>query len=36
MDSDRGHYLHAQKEALALLHWMRRFADAFLPKEGES
>jgi CRISPR-associated protein Cmr5 len=36
MDSDRNCYLQAQQEALALLQWMRRFADAFLPKEGES
>jgi CRISPR-associated protein Cmr5 len=36
MDSDRNRYLQAQQEALALLQWMRRFADAFLPKEGES
>jgi len=27
-------YQQAQYEALALLNWMKKFADAFLPKEG--
>jgi len=35
MVGDKTTYLHAQQEALALLAWMRKFADAYLPK-GES
>lgn len=33
MAADRQQYFEAQQEALALLHWMKRFADAYLPKE---
>jgi CRISPR-associated protein Cmr5 len=29
-------YQHAQQEALALLNWMKQFADAFLPKEDQT
>lgn len=35
MAGDRASYLRAQREALALLVWMSKFADAYLPKGGE-
>ena len=35
MSGDRAKYLRAQREALALLVWMKKFADAYLPKGGE-
>ena len=34
MDNDRSKYLQAQDEALKLLVWMTKFADAYLPKSG--
>ncbi len=34
MDNDRSKYLQAQDEALKLLVWMKKFADAYLPKSG--
>jgi CRISPR-associated protein Cmr5 len=34
IDNDRSQYLHAQDEALKLLVWMKKFADAYLPKPG--
>ncbi len=33
-DSDSIAYRRAQAEVLALLDWMKKFADAFLPSEG--
>jgi CRISPR-associated protein Cmr5 len=35
MSGDREKYLRAQQEALALLVWMKKFTDAYLPKGGE-
>jgi CRISPR-associated protein Cmr5 len=35
INGDRAQYLRAQQEALALLVWMKKFADAYLPKGGE-
>lgn len=32
MDGDRNKYIHAQQELLSLLTWMKKFADAYLPK----
>lgn len=34
MDNDRSQYLQAQNEALKLLVWIKKFADAYLPKGG--
>jgi len=34
MSNDRSQYLQAQDEALKLLVWMKKFADAYLPKSG--
>jgi CRISPR-associated protein Cmr5 len=36
IDGNREQYFRAQQEVIALLHWMKRFADAFLPKDDES
>lgn len=33
MEGERKNYLYAQQEALSLLAWMTKFADAYLPKE---
>lgn len=33
-DNDRYQYQLAQEEVWALLNWLKKFADAFLPKEG--
>jgi len=33
INGDRRHYLRAQEEALALLGWMRKFAEAWLKEE---
>ena len=30
----RSDYMHAQQEALSLLVWMKKFADAYLPESG--
>lgn len=35
VDGDSRAYVRAQQEALALLDWMKKLADAFLPKEDE-
>lgn len=36
MDGDRKQYMHAQHETLKLLTWMKKFAEAYLPKaEGD-
>lgn len=35
MAGDRTDYLRAQREALALLVWMVKFIDAYLPKGGD-
>ncbi len=32
MNEDRAKYMHAQHETLKLLTWMKKFADAYLPK----
>ena len=34
MTGDRSQYLQAQDETLKLLVWMKKFADAYLPKSG--
>jgi CRISPR-associated protein Cmr5 len=34
MEGERQEYIHAQNETLSLLTWMRKFADAYLPKGG--
>jgi CRISPR-associated protein Cmr6 len=34
MDGDRSSYIQAQQEALRLLTWMKKVADAYLPKSG--
>lgn len=34
MAGDRSQYLQAQDETLKLLTWMKKFADAYLPKSG--
>jgi CRISPR-associated protein Cmr5 len=34
MEGKRKEYLHAQQEALSLLAWMTKFADAYLPNGG--
>lgn len=34
MDKDRSHYMEAQQEILSLLTWMKKFADAYLPKSA--
>lgn len=35
MAGDRSQYLQAQDESLKLLVWMKKFADAYLPKSGD-
>jgi CRISPR-associated protein Cmr5 len=34
MNGDREQYMHAQHETLKLLTWMKKFAEAYLPKTG--
>ena len=33
MGNDRHKYIHAQVEAMSLLNWMKKFADAYLPQD---
>jgi CRISPR-associated protein Cmr5 len=35
MAGDRAQYVRAQEEVLSLLVWMKKFADAYLPKGGD-
>ena len=34
ISNDREHYMRAQREAIALLGWMKKFAEAWLAKEA--